>query len=108
MKLPLRFVAVLALAGMPVCANGATTLTIDPSAAWNGFMNVFETAANGGGFIFGSGWGTADLQANFTGDILTLAPNTIGDPDPFWYVGGGGPGSPGNKIMDASMYLHTG
>jgi hypothetical protein len=51
---------------------------VDPGATWTGYMNVFETPANGGGFLWGSGWGTADLRANFAGGggALTLAPNT--------------------------------
>jgi hypothetical protein len=82
----------------------AVTYTIDPGATWSGYMNVFELPANGGGYVFGSGWGTSDLRASFSGATLTLAPNTIGDPAGFWYIGGGGPGAAGNKIMDASFY----
>jgi hypothetical protein len=95
-------VAVLILAG--TSSGPAATYTVDPGASWLGFMNVFELPSNGGGYVFGSGWGTADLRATFSGATLTLAPNTIGDPDPFWYIGGGGPGALGNKIMDASFY----
>src|SRR5690348_364543 len=83
-----------------LCALGrvhAATVTVDPSAPWVGFMNVSETPQNGGGYVFGSGWGTADLTATFAGPILTLGPNTIGDPNPFWYSPSGGPGSVGNK-----------
>jgi hypothetical protein len=83
------------------------TLTVDPGASWLGFMNVFELPANGGGYVFGSPWGTADLRATFSGPVLTLAPNTINDPSPFWYIGGGMPGAPGNKIMDANFYQET-
>jgi hypothetical protein len=82
----------------------AATFTVDPGASWLGYMNVFELPSNGSGFVFGSGWGTADLRANFSGPTLTLAPNTVNDTSPFWYIGGGGPGAPGNKIMDASFY----
>jgi hypothetical protein len=85
--------------------NAQVTVTVDPGANWLGFMNVFELPSNGGGYVFGSGWGTADLVATFSGPVLTLAPNTIGDPNPFWYQGGGGPGAPGNKTMDANMYV---
>ena len=46
-----------------------------------------------------------DLKAAFAGPVLTLSPNTIGDPSTYWYIGGGAPGRPGNKIMDASMYV---
>ncbi|RMH13180.1 MAG: hypothetical protein D6695_04725 [Planctomycetota bacterium] len=85
----------------------AATVGIDPSTApWLGFMNVFELPENGGGFVFGSPWGIGDLVANFddANHTLTMSPNTIGDPDPFWYQGGGGPGAPGNKIMEANLY----
>lgn len=84
--------------------SSAATVGVDPGAPWLGYMNVFELPGNGGGYVFGSTWGTADLRATFAGPVLTLSPNTIGDPNPFWYIGGGGPGAAGNKIMDASMY----
>ena len=96
-----------------------TTVTVNPGAAWLGFMNVWDLPGAGnyppnlGGYVFGSGWGTADLRATFAGPTLTLAPNTIGDPDPFWYLSTGN-FSIGNKIMDANMYVqdpdgtHTG
>lgn len=86
---------------------GAATVVVDPSTGpWLGFMNVFELPVNGGGFVFGSGWGVPDLVATFDdgNNKLTLSPNTVNDPDPFWYVGGGGPGAMGNKIMEANLY----
>lgn len=95
---------ILLLAGSP--AYSQSTITLNPGAGWIGFMNVFQTPANGGGYVFGSGWGTGDLVATFSGSTLTLSPNVIGDPDPFWYVSTGN-NSVGNKIMDASMYVET-
>lgn len=86
-------------------AQADVSLTIDPGAAWLGYMNVFELPANGGGFVFGSGWQPADLPATFSGSTLTLAPNSINDPSTFWYIGGGGPGAQGNKVMEGSMYV---
>lgn len=66
-------------------------------------MNVFEL--DGTSFVFGSSWGIPDLSANFgSATQVTLSPNTIGDPDPFWYIGGGGPGQLGNKSMEANLY----
>ena len=94
------------LVGMAVGAN-AVTVTVDPTTLTSGFMNVFELPVNGGGYVFGSGWGPADLVSSFAGNTLTLRPNQIGDPNPFWYIGGGGPGQAGNKIMDASLYNET-
>lgn len=93
------------LLGAGTQVDAQVTVTVDPGANWLGFMNVFELPSNGGGFVFGSPWGAADLVATFSGPVLTLAPNTIGDPDPFWYQGGGMPGAQGNKIMAASMYV---
>ena len=105
MKLPLKYLACCAAMMAASSTHAATTVGVDPSAPWLGYMNIFERPANGGGYVFGQSWGTADLSAVFTGSTLTLAPNTIGDPATFWYQGGGGPGAPGNKIMDASFYV---
>ncbi len=102
-----------AIATMGACAvlasaaHADVTVGIDQSGPhWLGFMNVFELPANGGGFVFASPWGTADLNSTFDDGAGTLevSPNTIGDPDPFWYIGGGAPGNPGNKIMEANLY----
>ncbi len=95
------------------CAD--VTVSVDPGAAWLGYMNVSELPANGGGFVFGSPWGTVDLVATFDGPVLKLSPNVIADPNIFWYqdptMSGnqnpGGPGAPGNKIMEANMYVEN-
>lgn len=78
--------------------------TVDPSKTWVGYMNVFETPQNGSTFQFGQPWGTVDLRASYSGSLLTLSPNTIGDPNAYWYVSTGN-GSVGNKFMDASFYV---
>ena len=46
------------------CSSGsnATVINFDPTANFIGYMNVFETAANGGGYVFGSPWGVPDLK----------------------------------------------
>src|SRR5438105_199764 len=90
-----------------VGSSNAATVAVDPNAPWLGYMNVFETPQHGGGYVFGSGWGIPDLRATWSGSVLTLSPNTIGDPNPFWYSPSGGPGSVGNKSMDANMYVET-
>ena len=101
--------AALLLAGA-VAKSEAVTYTVDPSATWLGFMNVFNVGGAGYGmagaaaYQFGGGWGTPDLRATFAGPTLSLKANTIGDPNPYWYTPSGGPGSVGNKIMDASFY----
>jgi hypothetical protein len=97
--------ALCALVGTVLSANA---ISVSPSSPWIGYMNVFEIPQNGGGYVFGSGWGTVDLCATWAGPMLTLSPNTIGDPNPFWYTPAGGLGSVGNKIMDANMYVELG
>lgn len=88
-------------------AHADVTVTVKAAAPWQGYMNVFELPANGGGYVFGSGWGTVDLNAVFSGSSLILSPNTIGDPASFWYTPSGGPGAAGNKIMNANFYVQT-
>ena len=86
-------------------AISVADVTIDSATMTNGYMNVFELPSNGGAYIFGSGWGIADLNTNFTtSSSVTFTPNTIGDPNPFWYTPSGGPGATGNKIMEANLY----
>jgi len=82
-----------------------SVVTVDPAETWLGFMHVSDLPASGGVYQFGGVWNTADLNASFSGATLKLAPNTIGDPSPYWYIGGGAPGRPGNKIMAANMYV---
>lgn len=86
-------------------ALAQSTVSVDTTKNWIGYMNVFDL---NNAYQFGSGWGIADLDAYFTGtNTLTLTPNTSIDRDkpndPYWWVGGTN-GAP-NKIMDASMYV---
>jgi len=89
-----------------ICADAAT-VTVNPAASWQGFMNVFETPQHGGAYSFGSSWGIPDLTATFSGAVLTLGPNTVNDPSSFWYSPSGAPGAVGNKSMDANLYVET-
>jgi len=108
--------AVLACVGFVGTAQ-AVDVTVDPAAINFGFMNVSNLPPpdGDGAYQFGSSWGFGDLVAYYTGNDLTLAPNTIGDPNEYWYqcVGGavppncGGPGAPGNKIMEANSYAQV-
>jgi len=103
------YTALCAAALLSTSAHAANVSVDNSSGAWLGFMNVFELPANGGGFVFGSGWGIGDLVSEFDdgAGTLTMSPNTIGDPDPFWYQGGGAPGAAGNKIMEANLFLQV-
>jgi hypothetical protein len=115
-NLTITSLAVWALVGTGMSTN-AVTFEVNPGAGWIGYMNVFDIPQNVGGgpyppnlgpYQFGSGWGTADLCANWTSSALVLSPNTIGDPNPYWYIPSGQPGAIGNKIMDANMYVEVG
>jgi len=107
----MRRIQAMALIGCIVLCTvsriGAATVTVDPSASWVGFMNVSNKPQDGGGYQFGSTWGPADLTATFSGQVLTLGPNSVNDPSNYWYTPSGGPGSVGNKTMDANMYVET-
>ena len=48
--------------------------------------------------------GRARSDRDFFGRVLTLGPNSVNDPNPFWYTPSGGPGATGNKICDANIY----
>jgi beta-glucanase (GH16 family) len=86
-------------------APTAATVTVDPAETWLGYMNYFNLPVNGEAYEGGKTWPPANLNASFTGTTLRLSPNTISDTSTFWYIGGGGPGKPGNKIMEANMYV---
>ena len=95
-------------------AQAQVNVTVDPAKIVNGYMNVYNLPApdGDGSFQFASGWGLPDLTAVWSMDELTLGPNTIGDINEYWYQcvdpyvapDCGGPGAPGNKIMEANCY----
>lgn len=105
-NLAITSLALATLVGARTSSNAAT-VGVDPAAAWIGYMNWSEIPSHGGAPAGARGWGTSDLCANWAGPVLTLSPNTIGDPAASWYTPSGGPGSVGNKIMDANMYVET-
>ena len=107
MKAAVKTLALCAFLGSAINSMADTTVYVDAGKTWNGFMNVFNLPDDGQAFQFGSPWGTTDLRAVFAGSELTLSPNTIGDANPYWYVGGGAPGSPGNKFMEANLYVEV-
>ena len=99
-----RYGVVLLLLGFITVSRADTVVSVNSGGTWIGFMNVSETPLHGGGFVFGSSWGTADLNATVVGTNAVLTPNTSIDRDapndPFWWTNG----AP-NKIMDASYYV---
>ncbi|NNF74130.1 MAG: T9SS type A sorting domain-containing protein [Flavobacteriaceae bacterium] len=88
-----------------LCATSGkaqTTINLDPDAAWDGFMTVFEL--NCSSFVFAQPWGVPDLILEVAASTsVTLRPNfnTYDDnpTDPFWVQQ---PSGPGNKCMQAA------
>lgn len=113
MKVHTKVMAAVAamVAGFAASANAANVnVTVNSSANWVGYMNVFELPANGGGFVFGSGWGVADLDAGFVGPNAFVTPNTniarnVPRTDGFWWQQPAG--TEANKIMTASYFVET-
>lgn len=92
-----------------LCAAGAQGVVVTPgnsAAGWQGFMNVFNLDNS---YVFSSGWGVPDLRTEFNdgAGTMTLFPNSIGDANPFWYLPSGGPGSVGQKLMEANCYVQV-
>ena len=107
-KFLLTLLGTVAVLGSVFQSHAQTTVTIDSTKPWGGFMNVFNLPADGGAYVFGQGWGTADLRGFFdiTGtNTLTLTPNTnVYNPSSSFWVK---PDGSGNKTMDASFLIQN-
>ena len=95
--------------GLSICflavsqiSNGQT-VTVNASATWNGYANVFDLSNN---YQFGSAWGIADLKTviDTNANTLTLYPNynTYNATDTYWANG-----AIGNKIFEANTYVEN-
>jgi hypothetical protein len=103
-----RSLATLLLFGTMTAAKADVFVEVDPGATWIGYMNVFNLPADGGGYLWGSGWGVPDLNATFSSTALTLTPNTsisrdVPLTDTYWWKTDGS----GNKTMDANLYVQN-
>jgi hypothetical protein len=106
-RLSLFSLAALILLGGTLRGHSQTTVLIDPVKSWAGYMNwqpIDPTSPYGN--YGASSWSTTDLQANFAGTNLTLAPNISGYGD--------NPGDPGwinlddntgANLMEANFYV---
>jgi hypothetical protein len=102
---PVAVVAALAFF-LPPMARAQVNIYVDSTQNWIGYMNVYALPSNGGGYQFGSAWATSDLTAFFSGEALTLIPNTnVWETTNTYWVQSDGV-TP-NEIMDASMYVQN-
>lgn len=125
MKKSLITIIALALAavGSSTTASAQTTVGVDLSRTWIGYMNVFNNSSGSqGSYVFGSGWGVTDLRSTLdvgAGSILlqpnfnTYANALLGtDADrAFWTDstnGGITAGPNGNKWMAANTFTEYG
>lgn len=91
-----------------MAAHSQVTVTVDPTQTWIGYMNWSPVAGDAPGYG-GSGsspWGTADLDASFSGTTATLTPNTsisrdVPLSDNYWWNADGS----GANDMDANFYV---
>ncbi len=94
--------------GLVFTSQAQNTVEVDANAEFLGFANVFETPANGGGFVFGDFWGVPDLKTTVDAGAgtVTLQPNfnTYADnpTDPFWVDQTTGEG---NKTFEGNTFL---
>jgi PEP-CTERM motif len=110
MKLsPVKKISICAAAlGMAAGLHAQVQVGIDPSQAWVGYMNWSPAPGDAAGYggTGGSSWGTADLDASFTGSTITITPNTSiyrdnTSDNMYWF---NADGSSAN-IMDANFYV---
>ena len=91
--------------------NAQTTVQVDSTKAWAGYMNVYNNnGGSQGGYLWGSGWGIADLSAHFNStNSVTILPNTNtwNAADPYWVNTNTIPYS-GAKWMEANFYVDVG
>lgn len=100
------FLAAAFLLAALLPGRAQTTVSVDNTRTWLGYMNVFGMNPDGslGGYLWGSAWGPADLRAIFDGtNSLTLTPctNVWNPTNTYWVNPDGTP----NKWMDANFYV---
>src|SRR5207248_6072134 len=107
-KLSISLLSICAILGGIIQGEAQITVKVDATRNWVGYMNVFQT--NDTSYVFGSGWGFADLRARFapaksnaTYLVLQVNTNTY-KTDGFWNFADGTP----NKHLEANSYVDVG
>ncbi|WP_242092426.1 T9SS type A sorting domain-containing protein [Aestuariivivens sediminicola] len=95
-----------ALVELPI--TGAATgnnVTVDVNATWLGYVNAFNTPADGGAYVTGFAKPVAELKTTIGADDITLQPNFLlyNASDPFWSNG-----AIGNKIVECTTFVEPG
>jgi hypothetical protein len=96
-----------AFLGAVSCVKADTTVLVDSTKDWSGYMNVYQL--DGTTPVSEGSWYAPDLKAEFSGGGLILKACPINNPAaPNWYVSAGGPGIAGTKSMEATYYVEKG
>lgn len=100
----LAVLAVTSIAGADWIVDGGTFF---PALGW---MNVSESPANGGGYLWGSGWGVDALRNSGSAGNLVLQTNVNCSDDnrAAWESGTDLYWLPGNKTMESLGYIESG
>ena len=85
-------------------SSGPNNVTVDVASNWIGYMEYYNTVADGGAYVEGKAWTVSDLKSTIGATNITLQPNynAYVAGDPFWSNG-----EMGNKIMTASTYVES-
>ena len=96
-----------ALIGAASCVQADTTVLVDSTQDWAGYMHVYQP--DGTTLVSEESWYAPDLKAGFADGELILQACPINNPaTPNWYVSAGGPGIAGTKSMEATYYVEKG
>ncbi|WP_430404156.1 T9SS type A sorting domain-containing protein [Fluviicola sp.] len=85
-----KIYAIISISMISAVSNAQNNVTFSANDSWVGYVNVFETPANGNAYLWGSPWAIADLQTtiNTGANTMTLQPNFnlyAADPtDAYW------------------------
>jgi hypothetical protein len=105
-----KVLVVLALLAVTGIASADWIVDGDTFFPTNGWMNVSESPANGGAYLWGSGWGVDALRNSGTAGNLVLQTNVNCSDDNYaaWSGGTDLYWLPGNKTMEALGYIESG
>ena len=115
MKYSITQLVISGLAGCTLLGAAArvysqTTVQVDTTKNWVGYMNIYaNNGGSQGGYLWGSAWGVADLRAGFVStNYVWITPNTnvFNISDPYWV--NPGPPPTGAKWMEANLYVDVG
>ena len=103
-----KLFTLITVAATAITMQAQNVVDVSTYNNWVGYMNVFETPANGGGFAFGSSWGLFDVKSEIdsVNQTVRLFPNfnTYDSTDAYWV---NTTTYESNKQMEASTFVES-